>query len=57
MTKRLALLAVGVAAAGSFVLPTAASAEPPCFSQDVRDCLRPVRQVCLLLLDNCDIAS
>jgi len=53
MTKRLALLVAGVAAAGSFALPGSASAEPPCFSQQVSDCLRPVQQVCDALISNC----
>ena len=42
MTPRLALLAAGLAAAASFAVATPASAEPPCFSQDVKDCLKPV---------------
>jgi hypothetical protein len=48
--KRLALLACGLAAAASFSLPAAAQADPPCFSQEVVDCLRPV---CLLLGLDC----
>lgn len=57
MTQRLALLVAGVAAAGSFVLPTSASAEPPCFSQDISDCLEPVQRACYALLGNvCNVA-
>ena len=49
MTRSLALLAVGVAAAASFAVP--ASADPPCFSQDVRDCLRPAYPVIAVVCD------
>ncbi len=48
--KRTALLACGLAAAATFALPAPASADPPCFSQDVEDCLEPVAEACYLLL-------
>ena len=39
--KRIALLAAGVAAAASFVRPAPASADPPCWSQELSDCYEP----------------
>ena len=53
MSRRLGLLAAGVVAAASFALPAPASAEQPCFSQQVSDCLRPVQAACAALLSNC----
>lgn len=55
--NRLALLVAGLAAAGTFALPTSASADPPCFSQEISDCLEPVQQACYALLGNvCNVA-
>lgn len=48
MTKRLLLAATVLVAAASFSAP--ASADPPCFSQQVSDC---VERVCLLLGVDC----
>ncbi len=53
MTKRIALLAAGFAAAASFTTASPASAEPPCFSQQVSDCLAPVQKACEALVSNC----
>jgi hypothetical protein len=58
LTKRIALLAAGLAAAASFTTAAPASAaEPPCFSQDVNDCFEPVRQVCIYLLGTCHLGA
>lgn len=41
MTKRIALLVAGLAAAGSFAVPASAAPAPPCTDQSVAECLRP----------------
>jgi precorrin-3B methylase len=51
MTKRLALLAAALTAAATFAAP--ASADPPCFSQQLSDCLKPVQAACDRLVGNC----
>ena len=52
MTRRLALVAAGLAAA-SFAAPLASPAsaapEPPCFSQEIHDCLRPVMDAVVVI--------